>query len=145
MRKSDEIALARALLTCDLRTDTKEGPPLHVQMSIPVKRWRYLLAKWNRRGWLEHLEQTPDKECLRFNHAGYRHWENVLSVCDGYDDGKCETRCTANVVVTFSCGHYSISLGHSCCPEVRHYCVGLSVHHYEERTFVTPCTIPLLD
>ena len=145
MRKPDEIALARALLTCDLHADTKEGPPLHIRMSIPVKRWRYLLAKWNRRGWLEHLEQTPDEECLRFNHTGYRHWENVLSVCDGYDDGKCETRCTANVVVTFTGGYYAVSLGQTYCPKVENRYSGPAVFNYEDRVFVNPCTIPLSD
>ena len=145
MRKPDEIALARAMLTYDPHPDTGEGQPLHVRMGIPAKRWKYIISKWKRRGWIELAGSTPELEYPAFNHTGYRYWNNVLSTCDSTDDGKCDTRCTAHVVVTFTGGYYDISLGHSYCPKVENRYLGPAVFHCEDKVFVTTCTIPLLE
>lgn len=85
MRKPDEIALAREMLTYDPCDDSNNGQSLHIRMGIPVKRWRYILDKWNRRGWLEYVDDLNSEEFQCFNYAGYRYWSNTVSTCESVD------------------------------------------------------------
>lgn len=90
MRKSDEIALAREMLAYDPCADANNGQPLHVRMGIPAKRWRYILDKWDRCGWLERVECANGDKSRYFNRAGYRYWSDIVSICESVD-AKCDT------------------------------------------------------
>jgi len=152
MRKPDEIALARAMLEygpygdahhIELMVDT--GTPVSPawrRIGMNENRACYIFTKWARRGWsdsdisLRHSWLTSE---------GVEAWTSILSTCDSTDDGKCETRCIAHVVVTFTGGYYDISLGHSYCPKVENRYLGPAVFNCEEKVFVTTCAIPLLE
>jgi len=144
MRKPDEIALARAMLTYDPCLNTGEGQPLHIRMGIPAKRWRYILNKWDRRKWLEYVDGAHSDEFQCFNHTGHRYWDNILSICDP-TDSECVSSFTEYVRIRFSgalvlCEEVD---RRSCCKSIAYnfgsYCV------MQDGTYIHMCTVTFLE